>query len=91
MLDILNWHTAADSPPDRVPLLCYCESDNSIFLGFAIHPYLPSDRTISIVNWYEQTGLHEWHTAEKIVTRWAEMKFNSREGSDDELHQNHSV
>lgn len=49
MIDVSNWHTAADNPPDRVPLLCYCDADDSVFLGFAIHPYLSLDRTVSIV------------------------------------------
>lgn len=50
MIDISNWHTVADNPPDRVPLLCYCDADGSMFLGFAIHPYLSLDRTVSLVN-----------------------------------------
>lgn len=75
MLDVSNWHTAADNPPDRTLLLCYCDSDGSVFLGFAIHPYLSLDRTVSIVNWYRQTGLHEWQQAEHIVTRWKEVNL----------------
>lgn len=75
MLDISNWHTAADNPPDRTPLLCYCDFDGSVFLGFAIHPYLSLDRTVSIVNWYRQTGLHEWQQAAHIVTRWKEVNL----------------
>lgn len=41
--------------------------------GFDIHPYLSLDRTVSLVNWYKQTGLHEWQRAEHIVTRWKEV------------------
>ena len=68
MIDISSWHATADNPPDRVPLLCYCDADDSIF-----HPYLSLDRTVSLVNWYKQTGLHEWQRAEHIVTRWKEV------------------
>lgn len=53
MIDISNWRTVADNPPDRVPLLCYCDADDSVFLGFAIHPYLSLDRTVNFVNWYK--------------------------------------
>lgn len=81
MFDIPSWHTAlVDNPPDRVPLLCYCEIDNSIFLGFAIHPY---NKEMHIVKWYKQTGLHEWQPSEYVVTRW--MKVNL-----DELYQDNN-
>lgn len=76
MIDISSWHTAADNPPDRIPLLCYCDADDSVFLGFAIHPYLSLDRTVSLVNWYKQTGLHEWQRVEHIVTRWKEVNLD---------------
>lgn len=73
MLDISKWHTTADNPPDRDPLLCYSEVDGSIFLGFTIHPY---NKEMNVVNWYKQTGLHEWKQTEYIVTRWVEINSN---------------
>lgn len=51
-------------------------ADDSVFLGFAIHPYLSLDRTVSLVNWYKQTGLHGWQSAEHIVTRWKEVNLD---------------
>lgn len=72
MIDVSNWHTVADNPPDRVPLMCYCEETDEVFLGFAIHPYVSPDRTINIVNWYYQPRLHQWFKVDG-VTRWKEV------------------
>ena len=61
MIDISSWHATADNPPDRVPLLCYCDADGSMFLGFAIHPYLSLDRTVSLVNWFARMAACRTH------------------------------
>lgn len=69
MIDVSTWHTMADNPPERVPVLCYCEASNEIFIGFEIHPYVALNRTVNIVKWYYQPRLHQWFEVTD-VTRW---------------------
>lgn len=73
MLTNIAWNPRTQPAPDRTPVLCHCAADDSVFLGFCIHPYLDSDRTQDIANWYKITGIHTWEPVNGIVTEWKDF------------------
>lgn len=75
MLTKIDWNkvSAPFLPTDRTPVLCHCAADDSVFLGFCIHPYSDVDRNYNILNWYKITGIHTYEPVSGIVTEWADF------------------
>lgn len=75
MLNKIVWYKTSSPflPEDRTPVLCHCAADDSVFLGFCIHPYFDVEQSHNILNWYKITGLHAHEPVSGIVTEWADF------------------